>query len=253
MDEQRQGRIRAAAFVYEQILQSNPEDSDAWHLLGLVHHLYDTNDKERAFNAVRNFIDRAISIRPELSYYQENAVKILRSHSELYPEACKYLRLALNNLEENERKLRANYLSQLLYLLNEQGEFDEVLESFNRWNRLPRGAKPPPSSSEAVTFATQTIRTLGHAITEALHDGTPISEIEDKSFSLGRTASMSDDEVEVWNQVGMALTYVARNQSDRAFENNSFSSPLYKSYPFTSARFTGTVNDFMNPLRFTLL
>ena len=70
IEEQRGGRIRSAAFVYEQLLQENPENSDAWHLLGLVHHLYDPTDKDRALNAVRNVVDRAISIRPDFTYYR---------------------------------------------------------------------------------------------------------------------------------------------------------------------------------------
>ena len=201
IQEQRGGRIRSAAFVYEQLLQLNPKDSDAWHLLGLVHHLYDPTDKVRALNAVRNFVDRAISIRPDFTYYVENAVKILRSHSDLYDEACKYLRKALGALSQSESEKRAAYLSQLLFLLNEQGKYEDVVTSFNRWNRLPRGAKPPPSSSEALRFAGHTIRTLGHALAESLHEGKSIHEIEDKTYSLGRTASLSDDEAEVWGQL----------------------------------------------------
>lgn len=229
MEEQRSGRIRAAAFVYEQLLQSNPKDSDAWHLLGLVHHLYDMTDKDRALNAVRNFVDRAISIRPEFNHYRENAVRILRSHRELYAEACNYLRQSLERLSQDESKKRADYLSQLLFLLNEQGLYENVVSSFNRWNRLPRNVKPPPSSNEALEFARQTIRTLGRALAEALHDGKSLEEIEDTTYSLGRTATLSSHEAEVWNQVGLALTY------NRQFKDSiAFYSALTRVQPLVS-------------------
>ena len=104
-------------------------------------------------------------------------------------------------------KKRAAYLSELLFLLNEQGKFEDVVTSFNRWNRLPKGAKPPPSSDEALRFATPQVRTLGHGIVESLHEGKSIDEIEDKTYSIGRTASLTEDEAEVWNRVGLALTY----------------------------------------------
>jgi len=98
------GRLQEAGRIYQSVLDRNPNDSDALHLLGLVAHQLGQHQP-----AVQ-LISRAIAIKPSSAYYAnlaevwralgqlDNSIECSRTALALqpaYPEAANHLGLAL--------------------------------------------------------------------------------------------------------------------------------------------------------------
>ena len=45
------GRLQAAGQIYQQILEAEPDQADAWHLLGVIH--AQTGNHQRAVECIR--------------------------------------------------------------------------------------------------------------------------------------------------------------------------------------------------------
>jgi protein O-GlcNAc transferase len=82
------GRLRDAAQVYLRILQADPDQADALHLLGLIH--AQAGDRRRAVAC----IGRALAVRPQWAEAQANLGNVLREQGKP-DEAVPFLRRAL--------------------------------------------------------------------------------------------------------------------------------------------------------------
>lgn len=71
------GRLDEAEQIYRDILQSQPEHSDAWHLLGVI--AAQRADPEQAVG----LIEKAVRLDPEVAEYQDNLGKALRAQGKL--------------------------------------------------------------------------------------------------------------------------------------------------------------------------
>ena len=148
------GDLPAAARLYLAITTRDPEQAEAYHLLGVVHH------QQGQFAKAVELINRAISLRPSLAHYHSNLAEAYRGLGQLeravgscktalqlwpdFADAHNNLALALSALGRNEEaiehfqaalKLRpddAQTRSNLGNALRGLGKTDEALEHFRK-------------------------------------------------------------------------------------------------------------------------
>lgn len=113
------GRLAQAEAIYQQILQVEPGNPDALHLLGLI--AYQTGHIEAAVE----LIGKAISVQPSASMYC-NLGNALRDQGSLEAAVERY-REALS-LQPDDAETRCN----LGKALHEQGKLDAAVEQFQR-------------------------------------------------------------------------------------------------------------------------
>src|SRR5262249_12130985 len=118
------GEFAEAERVYRDLLEQDPGNADAWHLLGMLAH--DTGQPETALA----YVARAIQLRPHISYYHSNLGNILQSVRRFQDaEMCYREALRLNSgLAEAHNNLGN--------ALNAQGRFGEAVSSFLEAVRL---------------------------------------------------------------------------------------------------------------------
>lgn len=226
LEEHRNGRFDAARCVFASIVESDPDNSDAWHLLGIAHHMEDTSSVEQAMHAVR-FINIAIDRNPRgANLYRQNALKILLD-SNKYDEASTHLEFLLDGLEEDDdsnRGRRYKYLTQLLHALNELGRFEDALLSFNRWNRMS-SLQDLLSRGDAMQVAKRLVADVGKTVSPTILGGQfeKVREWRTSGHDVvhvddGATIPvLSAPEAETVHQLGLTLTYVDRFEDALAF------------------------------------
>ena len=114
----RAGRLREAAGLYQQILQSEPTHADALHLLGVV--CQQTGQYERAID----LIGRAIAVQPAQSIFHYNLGEAFRTSGKPI-EAIEAYRQALR---VNPKDFQA--CNNLAGLLRSQGRADEAIVAY---------------------------------------------------------------------------------------------------------------------------
>jgi protein O-GlcNAc transferase len=124
------GRLLQAEAIYRQILQAQPDDADALHLLGVIAH--QRGEHEDAVTRIRH----AIRINPRVAEYHNNLGEALRALGQL-PAATTAYQEAL--------RLRADFAdahNNLGLALHQQGELVRAAMSFQRAVAL----KPDPET-----------------------------------------------------------------------------------------------------------
>jgi tetratricopeptide (TPR) repeat protein len=112
---QQAGRLQAAEQIYRQILQADPHQADAWHLLGLL-----ANQVGKPEVAVE-YIGRAIGLNGNVAYFHNNLGGVYWGLRRI-PEAVACHRRALE-LKPDFAEAHSN----LGNALNEQGKPDEAI------------------------------------------------------------------------------------------------------------------------------
>jgi Flp pilus assembly protein TadD len=116
----RAGHLSQAEPMYRRILEVDPTEADAWHLLGMVLH------QSGRFDLAAEYIARAIWLNPQAAPFHNNLGLVQRSLNQL-DLACLSYRRAL--------ELKPNYpeaLNNLGLVLQELGELEQAEASFRR-------------------------------------------------------------------------------------------------------------------------
>jgi predicted O-linked N-acetylglucosamine transferase (SPINDLY family) len=114
------GRLQAAEQIYRQILQAEPHQADAWHLLGLMAHQLGKH------GIAVDFIGRAIGLKGSASAFHNNLGEAYRALHRI-PEAVACYRRALE-LEPDVAEVHDN----LGITLKAQGKLDEAIACYRR-------------------------------------------------------------------------------------------------------------------------
>jgi len=164
----RSGNLGQAELLYRQILQADPSNADAHHLLGLVAH--QTGHNETGASLVR----QAISLQPAVADYHANLGTVLMSLSQ-FEEAAQSLQQAL---AINPNYAEAHY--NLGNVHTKQGLLAEAGECFRRalninpqfadaYNNLGHVLKDQGQLREAIDSYKQALRINPHQV-EALNN-----------------------------------------------------------------------------------
>jgi tetratricopeptide (TPR) repeat protein len=114
------GRLQAADQIYRQILQAEPNQADAWHLLGVIAHQAGRHEM-----AVE-YVERAIGLKGGAAAFHNNLGEAYRALHRI-PEAVTCYRRAL---ELKPDFAEADY--NLGNVLKDQGEADEAVACYRR-------------------------------------------------------------------------------------------------------------------------
>lgn len=114
------GRFREAAAVYRAILDANPMDADALHLLGVVQ--LQTGDYENAADS----IEQAVQLNPGNGEYVFN-LGMAQAALKRFPDACQSFERVLE-IDPNDAAAHANLGNVLL----EQDKLDEAIANYRR-------------------------------------------------------------------------------------------------------------------------
>jgi tetratricopeptide (TPR) repeat protein len=139
------GRLEEATAIYQDIVTKDPNNADAWHLLGIIAHQAERPD------AAEKTILRAISLRPEQANYYINLGAVLRK-AERRDEATNCLWRAVA-LAPNDAGAHAD----LAELLQAAGANDKAKAALLKAIRLK------PDSPELCERAARVLHALGHA------------------------------------------------------------------------------------------
>jgi len=139
------GRLEEATAVYHKIVSKDPNNADAWNLLGVI-----------ALQAVRldvaeKIIGRAIRLKPNQANFHINLAAVMRAAGRADEAvACLWRALALSPED-------AGAHAELAELLQVQGANDEAKQALLNAVRLQ------PNSQEICERAARVLQTLGHA------------------------------------------------------------------------------------------
>jgi predicted O-linked N-acetylglucosamine transferase (SPINDLY family) len=120
IEHHRAGRLAAAAQIYRQILQAEPEQADAWHLQGVIAH------QIRQHAAAVDCIGRAIAANPHVAEYHNNLGVALRELGRIDEAAACYRRAVELNPDYAEAH------NNLGNVLKNQGDFAGAAAGFQR-------------------------------------------------------------------------------------------------------------------------
>jgi tetratricopeptide (TPR) repeat protein len=225
----RSGRLHGAAALYRDVLTSEPENAEALHWFGMLHH--QTGDPARAVE----LIGRAASLTPDAYLYHGNLAEAYRAAGDHqravescraalriwpdYPEALCSLGTALTAMKrhaeavESLRRavaLRPGFVvahNNLGLALRELGKFDEALE------HLRRAAELEPAYAPARTNLGQMLLSHGQA-EEALEHSREAVRLEPSSAelhdNLGNVLRALDRLDEAWKSCVRAVQLDAK-------------------------------------------
>jgi len=142
------GRLEEAVAIYQDIVTKDPNNADAWHMLGII-----ALQAERA-DAAEKMIMRAIRLNPERANYFINLAAVLKK-LERSDEATNCLWRAIA-LAPNDAGAHAD-LAELLYA---QGESDKAKAA------LLKAMQIKPKSRELCERAARVLHAMDH-VTEA--------------------------------------------------------------------------------------
>ena len=114
------GQLGPASQLYHKVLAAEPDNADALHLLGVLHH--QQGDHARAVEE----IGRAVALRPNAAAYHANLAEVYRAQKQ-FPRAIGCCRMAL--------RLKPDYRDALCNLglaLQGMGQHAEAAEQFRR-------------------------------------------------------------------------------------------------------------------------
>jgi tetratricopeptide (TPR) repeat protein len=139
------GRLEEATAIYHKIVSQDPNNADAWNLLGVI-----------ALQAVRldvaeKIIGLAIRLKPNQANFHINLAAVMRASGRLDEAVgCLWRALALSPED-------AGAHAELAELLQAQGANDEAKQALLKAVRLR------PNSQEICERAARVLQTLGHA------------------------------------------------------------------------------------------
>jgi len=170
------GRLPEAENIYQQILQTNPDQPDALQLLGLIAHQVGKND-----TAV-DLITRALAIKPDLAEAHSNLGLVLQDLGKSEDAIASYCK-ALN--------LKSDYAvahNNLGIVLQGLGKLDEAVASYHR------ALAVKSDYAEAHTNLSIALRKLGH--------------LDEAVTSCRKALGIKPDLAEAHNNLGSVLREV---------------------------------------------
>ena len=138
------GRLEEATAIYQDIVTKDPDDADAWHMLGIIAHQAERPD------AAEKMILRAITLRPQQANYYVNLAAVLRN-SGRQEEAANCLWRAVG-LAPGDAGAHAD----LAELLQAQGANDKAKAA------LLKAIQLRPASPELCERAARVLHAQGH-------------------------------------------------------------------------------------------
>lgn len=139
------GRLEDATTIYQDIVTREPDNADAWHLLGIIAHQAERPD------AAEKMILRAISLKPEQGNYYINLAAVLRNAGR-HDEAANCLWRAIS-LSPSDAGAHAD-LAELLQI---QGANDKARSA------LLKAIQLSPTSPTLCERAARVLQELGHS------------------------------------------------------------------------------------------
>ena len=173
IEHHQSGRFPQAEVIYRQILQVEPNHSDALHLLGMIAH--QVGKTELAVE----FIDKAIAANPSISIYYNNLGRALHDAGR-FDDAVSSYRKALV-LKPDFAEAHSN----LGAVLRDQGKFDEAVANYRQALSL--------NPDLAVTHGN-----LGNALKEQ-------GKIDEAIASYHKALALKPDYYEAHSNLGNAL------------------------------------------------
>ncbi len=168
------GRLEAAERIYRQILQAEPNQADAWHLLGVIAHQAGKHE------VAVQYIGRAIGLNGNAVVFYNNLGGAYRALRKI-PEAVASYRRALQ-LKPDYAEVHHN----LGVALSDQRKLDEAVASYRRALQLK------PDYAEAHN-------NLGLALTDQ-------GNLDEAVASYRRALQLKPDYAEAHNNLGVALS-----------------------------------------------
>jgi protein O-GlcNAc transferase len=172
------GRLLEAEQIYRQILQADPTQADAWHLLGAVAH------QRGLHQQAAECMQRALDIQPNVAAVHANLGQVYQALGKL-DEAATCYRRALELAPDY-----AEALSNLASILQTQGSLEEAIDHCRRAVQLK------PALAEAHN-------NLGHAL--RLN-----GKLDQAVASLRRALKINPELAEAHNNLGVALQNLRR-------------------------------------------
>ena len=114
------GELSQAAELYRRILESSPENADAWHLLGLLAHQQGDND------LALKLINTAIGIQPNIADFHNNLGRVYLALDDDHKADFEYRRA----IQLNSMHVKAH--SNLAGLLRARGKFSSGVDFARR-------------------------------------------------------------------------------------------------------------------------
>ncbi|PTY02891.1 hypothetical protein DB347_23405 [Opitutaceae bacterium EW11] len=192
----RAGRLEEAAALYRKILESNPRESDALHLLGII--ALDRGDAAEA----ESFFARACDVLPKVAPYRLNRARALR---------------ALGRLDQAEHELR-----QAIALQPALAEAHQLLGNILKAQRR---------YADAVPFLRESARLTPQDAVAWLNLGVACLELEQEQDALAafrRAVELAPGRADAWNVLGHALfTFGQATEARKALEKAISLQPSY--------------------------
>ena len=196
------GNLQQAEHIYRQILQINPQNADALHLLGVLAHQVGRND------VAIDYMNQAITSTPSNPAY--------RSDIGVAYQALGKPDQAITSFQE-AIQLKPDYAEayhNLGVALREQGKLEEAVDTFRRALQLqPTYAQA--HNNLGIAFQVQSLPTsAGIACTENAQRRRKLNEAIQ---CFQRAILHRSDYVEAYNNLGTA--YKAQNKLEKAMES----------------------------------
>ena len=123
VEKQKEGKLYEAEFIYKKILEKDPNNSNALHLLGLI--AYQSRNYEKAINLIK----QAIQLKPHIAIYYGN-LGMVYDIMDKEEDSVKNFKKALEINPQYENSHLA-YYNLGIYLAN-RGKLWEALECYNK-------------------------------------------------------------------------------------------------------------------------
>ncbi|PPR19907.1 MAG: Beta-barrel assembly-enhancing protease [Alphaproteobacteria bacterium MarineAlpha10_Bin2] len=172
------GRLPQAESIYQQILQTDPRQPVAWHLLGVIAHQEGKND------VAVDLITKSLAIKPDFAEAHSNLGKVLKDLGK-FDEAVASYRRAL--------AIKPDYASahsNLGNALRGLGKLDEAVDSYHKALAIK------PDFAEAHSNLGNSLRVLG--------------KFEEAVASYHKALTIKPDIAEAHSDLGNALKDLGR-------------------------------------------
>ena len=189
---QEDGHLSLAEGIYQKILEIQPEQHDALHLLGVIAFQDDRNDQ-----AVE-LILRAIAVKPGTAEFHNSLGVVHRKLGHLDKAVASYKRAIFISSDYVEA------LTNLGKAYQAQGKYDDAISSFDK------AIACKPDHAIAHTNLGAVYLELGH--------------LDEAVASLKRAISINSESVEALTQLGQALWLQGRLEEAEEISRNTLSS-----------------------------
>jgi tetratricopeptide (TPR) repeat protein len=167
------GRLQEAEQIYREVLQVDPNNPDALHLLGVIAHQVEKN------NIAVELIEKAIRVQPSNSSFLNNLGEAYRGLGQISDAESSYRRALLLKPEYAEAH------NNLGLVLQDQGKLDEAVASYIK----------------ALSFKPDFAKAHGNLGLALKEQG----KLEEAVASYRKALSFKPDYVEAHNNLGLAL------------------------------------------------